>query len=135
MNAMDADSGGFNLLLGTEFLETGPDRATARIAVRAELLQPHGAVHGGVMASLAESVCSRATWLAVRNEGLVALGQSNEVSFLRPVSDGHLNAVARARHRGRTTWVWDVEISDDEKRVCALARLTIAVRPSRETDS
>jgi uncharacterized protein (TIGR00369 family) len=59
------------------------------------------------------------------------MGQSNDATFLRPVSEGHLNAVARPRHRGRTTWVWDVEISDDDERVCALARITIAVRPAQ----
>ena len=62
---------------------------------------------------------------------MAAVGQSNDTTFLRPVTDGHLNAVARPRHRGRTTWVWDVEITDDDERVCALARITIAVRPAR----
>ena len=40
-----------------------------------------------------------------------------------------IHAEARARHRGRTTWVWDVEMRDDEGRLCALTRMTIAVRP------
>jgi 1,4-dihydroxy-2-naphthoyl-CoA hydrolase len=43
-----------------------------------------------------------------------------------------VNASARARHRGRTTWLWDVEMADDEGRVCALSRVTIAVRPRRD---
>jgi uncharacterized protein (TIGR00369 family) len=122
---------GFDAALGTEFLEMDPEAARARVPVRDELLQPNGFVHGGVMASLAESLCSHATWVAVRDEGLVALGQANDVSFLRPISTGHVNAGARVRQRGRTTWVWDVEITDDEGRPCALARLTIAVRPAR----
>jgi 1,4-dihydroxy-2-naphthoyl-CoA hydrolase len=62
---------------------------------------------------------------------MAVMGQSNDTTFLRPVTEGHLNAVACPRHRGRTTWVWDVEISDDDERVCALARMTIAVRPVR----
>ena len=57
------------------------------------------------------------------------MGMSNETKFLRPVSEGHIEAVARARHRGRTTWIWDVELSDAEGRLCALCRMTIAVRP------
>jgi uncharacterized protein (TIGR00369 family) len=60
---------------------------------------------------------------------MVAMGQANDTSFLRPIRDGHVNAAATPRHRGRTTWVWDVEITDDDGRVCALARMTIAVRP------
>jgi uncharacterized protein (TIGR00369 family) len=53
---------------------------------------------------------------------------SNQTSFLRPIFDGHIHAVARARHKGRTTWVWEVEFTDDEDRLCALTRMTIAVR-------
>ena len=56
---------------------------------------------------------------------------SNESSFLRPVREGTIHATARRRHRGRTTWVWDVELADDEGRLCALSRVTVAVRPLR----
>jgi 1,4-dihydroxy-2-naphthoyl-CoA hydrolase len=47
---------------------------------------------------------------------------------LRPILDGTIHALARVRHRGRTTWVWEVEITDDEQRLCSLVRMTIAVR-------
>jgi uncharacterized protein (TIGR00369 family) len=60
---------------------------------------------------------------------MVAMGQSNYATFLRPIAAGHVNADAVPRHRGRTTWVWDVELSDDDGRSCALVRMTIAVRP------
>jgi 1,4-dihydroxy-2-naphthoyl-CoA hydrolase len=59
------------------------------------------------------------------------MGQSNDTTFLRPISDGYANATARSRHRGRTTWVWDVDVTDDEGRLCALSRMTIALRPQR----
>jgi uncharacterized protein (TIGR00369 family) len=124
----------FDGLLGIEHLDDGPDGARARVAVRPELLQPLGVVHGGVLATLAESLASRASWLAVRDEGLQALGQSSSISFVRPISAGHVNAIGHVRHRGRTTWVWDVELTDDEGRLCALARLTIAVRPAPVAD-
>ena len=119
----------FDELVGTEWLEIGPERARARIAISKHHTQPLGLVHGGVYATLAESICSRATAEAVGREGKAALGLSNSTTFLRPASDGHLNAVATRRHSGRTTWVWDVELSDDEGRICALVRMTIAVRP------
>ena len=64
-------------------------------------------------------------------DGNTAMGMSNQTSFLRPVTEGHVNAEARARHRGRTTWVWEVELSDDAGRLCALSRVTVAVRPRR----
>jgi 1,4-dihydroxy-2-naphthoyl-CoA hydrolase len=119
----------FNQLLGTEWLSDDPAEARARIAVRDELRQPIGLLHGGVLASLVESVCSRATALAVLEDGMAAMGQSISVSFLRPVTEGTVEVVARARHRGRTTWTWQAEIMDGEGRLCALAQMTIAVRP------
>ena len=66
--------------------------------------------------------------VVVRRELLQPVGQSNHTSFLRPMSEGTIHAVARRRHRGRTTWIWDVEMTDDEGRLCALSRVTIAVR-------
>ena len=72
------------------------------------------------------------TYDAVRENDEVALGMANNTTFLRPIAEGHVNALARVRQRGRTTWVWDVELSDDEGRVCALVRMTIAVRPRRD---
>src|SRR5919106_6215877 len=124
----DAVGGTFGKLIGVELLELGPDEATARIAVGDHHKQPHGVVHGGVYASLAETVASAATLKAVRDQGQVAFGQANSTSFLRPIEQGHVNATAHSRQRGRTTWVWDVELSDDQGRACALVRMTIAVR-------
>ena len=119
----------FDGLIGTEWLDDDPEHARARVPMRDELRQPVGLMHGGVMSSLIESVCSRATALAVIGEGMAAMGQSINVSFLRPVTQGHAEVHARARHRGRTTWVWEAEVRDAEDMVCALAQMTIAVRP------
>ncbi|MGI9020702.1 MAG: PaaI family thioesterase [Solirubrobacterales bacterium] len=122
---------GFADLIGVEHLDAPEGEARARIAVGDHLRQPFGIVHGGVYASLAETITSHATLLAVRDEGFVAMGQSNQTTFLRPITEGHVNAGAAVRHRGRTTWVWDVEITDDEGRTCALVRMTVAVREAR----
>jgi 1,4-dihydroxy-2-naphthoyl-CoA hydrolase len=115
-------------LIGVEHLEPGEATARARVPVTDRILQPYGLVHGGVYPLLAETVCSKATNEAVTGEGKAALGQSNHTIFLRPVSEGHLNATANARHRGRTSWVWQVEITDDEGRLCALVEMLVAVR-------
>jgi 1,4-dihydroxy-2-naphthoyl-CoA hydrolase len=119
---------GFDGLLGLEILTLSDELVTARVPVRDELKQPAGLVHGGVFASIAESIASFATWYAVREDGYSAQGLSNQTSFLRPILDGTIHAAARRRHRGRTTWVWEVDISDDDGRLCALVRMTIAVR-------
>ena len=120
---------GLGGLIGIEHLESTPELARARVEVTDRVRQPFGIVHGGAYATIAETMCSRVTAAAVWDQGMTAMGQSNQASFLRPILDGHVNAEARPRHRGRTTWVWDCELSDDDGRLCALVRMTIAVRP------
>jgi 1,4-dihydroxy-2-naphthoyl-CoA hydrolase len=119
---------GFDALYGLEILSLGDEEATAEVKVRDDILQPAGLVHGGVFAAIAESLTAFATWQAVSREGRSAQGRSNQTSFLRPIVGGTIHATARRRHRGRTTWVWEVDITDDEGRVCALVRMTVAVR-------
>jgi 1,4-dihydroxy-2-naphthoyl-CoA hydrolase len=120
----------FDQLLGTEWIDDDPDHAVVRLEMRDELRQPFGLLHGGVMSTLIESVCSRSTALSVIPEGKIAMGQSITVNFIRPLTAGSAEVRARARHRGRTTWVWEAEVLDAEDRLCAQAQMTIAVRPN-----
>jgi uncharacterized protein (TIGR00369 family) len=119
---------GFDSLYGLEILEIAEERARARVRVRDELKQPMGLVHGGVYAAIAESLASIATAVAVGGENKFATGLSNQTSFLRPITEGTIHATAVRKHRGRTTWVWEVEMTDDQDRLCVLTRMTIAVR-------
>jgi 1,4-dihydroxy-2-naphthoyl-CoA hydrolase len=116
--------------LGLELVTVEPDRIAARMPVNDHLKQPYGLVHGGVYASIAESLASIGTALAVFEEGASALGLANQTSFLRPATGGELLAEATPLHKGRTTWVWDVSCRDGEGRLCAVSRMTIAVRPN-----
>jgi uncharacterized protein (TIGR00369 family) len=119
---------GFDRLVGLEITELTDKLARGQVTVRDELKQPFGLVHGGVFASIAESLASIATGRAVWPEQKIAVGLSNQTSFLRPITSGTIHAVATCRHRGRTTWIWEVEITDDDGRLCVLTRMTIAVR-------
>jgi uncharacterized protein (TIGR00369 family) len=122
---------GFDRLYGLELVSWSDTEVRARVAVRDELKQPAGLVHGGVYAAIAESMASLATAFAVLEDGDMAMGMANNTSFLRPVTEGVLHAHATRLHRGRTTWVWDVRFSDDAGHTCAATRMTIAVRPQR----
>jgi 1,4-dihydroxy-2-naphthoyl-CoA hydrolase len=122
---------GFDRHYGLRLLDISEEEVRAEVDVREELKQPAGLVHGGVYAAIAEAMASIATGMAVMAEGLVGVGMSNSTSFLRPITEGTVHAHATRLHRGRTTWVWDVRFSDDEERLCALTRMTIAVRPPR----
>jgi len=118
----------FDALYGLEIHDVSEEEATATVPVTDSVKQPMGVVHGGLYASIAESLASIATAMAVMKDGKAAMGLSNATSFLRPITEGTVHATARRVHRGRTTWVWDVEITDDDGRRCALTRMTIAVR-------
>ena len=133
--ALPAEGDRLGAHLGLEHLEGGEGTARGRIAVAEHLLQPYGFVHGGVFAVMAESICSRATWSTVRENGEVAMGQANQTTFLRPATAGHINAEGKVLHRGRTTWVWQVHFTDDAGKLCAVSQMTVAVRPARESDS
>ena len=124
-------TGGLPAALGIELLEADGATARGRIEVSERTLQPYGIVHGGIYAALAETVASVATHMHVGPEGRLAIGQSNHTTFLRPVTEGHIEARAKARHGGRTTWVWDVDMIDDDGRTCAIARVVVAVREPR----
>jgi 1,4-dihydroxy-2-naphthoyl-CoA hydrolase len=119
---------GFDGLYGLEVTAWEDDLVRGSVGVRDELKQPAGLVHGGVYASIAESLASMATHFAVAEEGRAAMGMSNQTSFLRPITEGRVHAEARLRHRGRTTWVWEVDFTDNQGRLCALSRMTVAVR-------
>ena len=119
-----------NHALGFEIGEFDDERVAGAFEVTDVVRQPFGIVHGGAYAAMAESMASVATYFAVAAEGSIAVGQNNDTSFLRPVTDGRIAASATRRHRGRTSWIWDVEFTDAAGRVCALSRVTIAVRPN-----
>ncbi len=121
--------GGFDALYGLELLEVSDELVRAQVPVQDRIKQPFGLVHGGVLAAIAETLASVGTAVVVMAEGMAAMGLSNSTSFMRPIVEGTIHARAIRRHRGRTTWIWDVEISDDAGRLCALTRMTIAVRP------
>ena len=100
-------------MLDITVLQRGDDEVLARVPVTDDLKQPLGLVHGGVFATLADA-------LTVTHGRAI----SSQTSFLRPITEGTIHAAARRRHKGRTTAVWEVDITDDAGRLCALVRLT-----------
>ena len=120
----DGPAVAFGLIYG----EMTAERVEASMPVEPTVQQNFGLVHGGVYSVIAESICSTATALAVASEGRIAMGQSNSASFLRPITEGTVHAVATRRHAGRTTWLWDVDFTDDNGKLAAIVRMTVAVR-------
>ncbi|MGP0050896.1 MAG: PaaI family thioesterase [Solirubrobacteraceae bacterium] len=122
----------FDALYGLEMISDGVADGVvrARVAIRDQLRGRSGALHGGVIAAVAEALASRGTWMAV-DPGMAVMGLSNDTSFLAPLHDGHLHASATAHHRGASHWLWEVQARDDRDRLCAVTIVNIAVRPFR----
>lgn len=91
-----------------------------------------GIMHGGVIASVIESLCSMATGVGVYSDNRIAMGQSISINFLRPVTGGTIDVRAVAEHSGRMTWVWRATVTDSEGKTCAVANMTVAVREAPE---
>ena len=119
------DAHGFDALYGLELTEVGEELARGRVQVRDELRQSAGRVHGGVYAAVADALAVRGTVAGISDQR--AVGLSTHTNVLHPIDDGAMHATAVRRHRGRTTWVWEVEIADDAGQVCVVARVTVAV--------
>ena len=115
---------GFTKLVGVRIGEASGDRAVLTCPVTPDLHQPFGLVHGGVYATLAETAASvaGASWFGDRG---VVVGVSNHTDFLRAVREGGLRAVATPLSRGRTTQLWQVEISDDRGRLVAHGKVRL----------
>ena len=114
--------------LGIEFLEAEPGRVVARMPVEGNV-QPDGLLHGGATAALCETIASFGTALVVGPDRRV-VGIELNINHLRGVREGHVTGTGVPLHVGRSTAVWSMEVRDDEGRLVAASRLTLAVRPA-----
>ena len=81
-----------------------------------------GLVHGGVYASIAESIASLATCGAVHEDGNVAMGMANSTSFLRPITEGTVHAEARGPSTGAARRGSGTSRSPTTRAACARSR-------------
>jgi len=112
--------------LGLEFMEVSPERMVARMPVAGNT-QPYGLLHGGATAALCETVASLGTAVVLGPDHLV-MGIELNVNHIRPVREGHVTATGVPLHIGRSTAVWNMEVRDDQERLVAVSRLTLAIR-------
>jgi len=113
--------------LGIEFIEASDDHLTAMMPINSCVKQPMGLLHGGASAALAETVGSAAANLCVSQKEKACVGLEININHLRPMKSGQVIAVAKPLHLGRTTHVWEIKISNEEGRLVAIARHTVAV--------
>lgn len=119
--------GGFNDALGIRFTHASPDEVRAELALRPEHLQVYGIVHGGVYASLVETLCSVGAAISAGARGHSVVGLENHTSFLRAARGGLLQARAVPLTRGRRTQVWETTITDEAGKVAARGTVRLLV--------
>jgi 1,4-dihydroxy-2-naphthoyl-CoA hydrolase len=113
--------------LGIEITDIGPDYLEARMPVDHRTMQPDRILHGGASVALAETLGSVGGSMCVDRESFQIVGQEINANHLRPALDGHVTGRARPIHLGRRSQVWNIEITDDNRRLICISRLTIAV--------
>lgn len=116
--------------LGIEFLEVGDDFLRARVPVDERTVQPYGLLHGGVSVVLAETLGSCGAVYAAP-EGWRAVGLDINANHLKGATSGWVTGIARAVHIGRTTQVWQIELTNDAGQLTCVSRLTMAMLAPR----
>lgn len=112
--------------LGIEWLDIGTSRVVARMPVEGNT-QVYGQLHGGATAALCESVGSFGTAVVIGLDKRV-VGIDITVHHLRGVRDGHITATGVPLRVGRSVAVWDMRVEDDDGRLVAVGRLSVAIR-------
>ena len=119
----------FTAVLGAEALAASADEVRLRVAWDATRCTVGGVLHGGLLMALADSAGAWCAFLNLPSEARTTTIES-KTNLLRAVRDGHVDAVARPLHVGRTTIVVDTELRDAAGRLVARTTQTQAVLPA-----
>ena len=112
--------------LGIEFLEVGDDFICARVPVDSRTRQPLGLLHGGVSVLLAETLGSCGAAFSAP-PGYRAVGLDINANHLRGVTSGWVTGTCRPVHVGRTTQVWQIELTNEAGELTCISRITMAI--------
>lgn len=118
--------------LEIEMVDYGEDFLVARMPVNARVHQPDGVLHGGATAALAESVGSFASHIFMDTENLFVRGLEITANHLKSVSSGFVYAKATFLHKGRTTQLLDIKVTDDNDNVISICRLSTISLPKKK---
>ena len=122
---------GFDTLterLGITIDEWGKERVIGTMPVAGNT-QPDGILHGGATCSLIETLASAGAAAVAGWPERLVMGLQQSTNFIRAARDGNVRGVATPVHKGRTTQVWQVEVTHVESgKLTASGRVTLAVR-------
>ncbi|WP_298896006.1 PaaI family thioesterase [uncultured Psychroserpens sp.] len=118
--------------LNIEMVDYGENFLVARMPVNSKVYQPDGVLHGGATAALAESVGSFASHMFMDIENMFVRGLEITANHLKSVSEGHVYAKATFLHKGRTTQLLDIRITDDHDNLVSICRLSTISLPKNK---
>ena len=115
--------------LNIQFIDFGEDFVTAKMPVNARVHQPDGVLHGGAMVALAESVGSAASYIFLNSQDFYIRGIEISANHVKSVKEGEVFAKATFVHKGRTTQLWNIRITDAEGNLISVCKLTTIAIP------
>lgn len=118
--------------LGIEMIDFTEDTLTARMPVTPRVHQPDGVLHGGATAALAESTGSFASHIFTDTEAFFVRGTEITANHLRSVKEGYVYAKASFLHRGRTTQLLDIRVTDEDDNLISICRLSTITLPKKK---
>lgn len=115
--------------LEIKIVDYGNDFLVARMPVTPKVHQPDGLLHGGATAALAESVGSFASHIFIDLDNFFVRGLEITANHLKSVKSGFVYARATFLHKGRTTQLLDIRITDEDKNLISICRLSTISLP------
>lgn len=117
--------------LDISYVDVGDDFIVAKMPVTSKVHQPDGVLHGGAMVALAESVGSVAAYIFVDRTKFIIRGLEISANHVKSVKEGFVFGTARAIHKGRTTQLWQIRITDEQENLISLVKLTTVSLPKK----
>ncbi|MBO9130669.1 hotdog fold thioesterase [Bacillus sp. 165] len=118
--------------LGMEIVELSPEKVVATMPVNGSTHQPFGYLHGGASVALAETVASVGTYNLIDQDNEACFGLEINANHIRSKRDGIVTATGTPLHKGKSTMVWDIKLTDEENKLICISRCTVAVTPKRK---
>lgn len=115
--------------LNIEFVDYGDGFVVARMPVNSRVYQPDGVLHGGATAALAESVGSFAAHIFLNLNEVFVRGIEISANHLKSVTEGYVYAKSTFIHKGRTTQLLEIRVTDDNDNLVSLCKLTTISLP------
>lgn len=118
--------------LDIEYIDVGENFLLARMPVTPKVHQPDGVLHGGATVALAESVASAASYIFVDAQKFTVRGIEISANHVRGISEGYVMAKASLLHKGRTTQLWEIQVTDESGKLISHCKLTTIALPKPE---